>query len=138
MGLTVGVRVDRPAARPDYDGLLFGPPEMLAGAVLGRYHQQQDVISAEFSGDRVRAGRLVGLADASGVITAAYCQIMRDGEVVAGRCVSTPTVLADGRIMLTEQWRRCDGSSGVSQIVQLGQPAGATTSAEQAIEGAPL
>ena len=71
------------------------------------------------------AGRLVGIVDEHGVIDAGYCQIMPDGEVVAGRCVSTPAVLADGRLSLTERWHRIDGSSGVSQIVELvgaGQP----------------
>ncbi len=65
------------------------------------------------------AGRLVGIVDEHGVIDAAYCQIMRDGELVAGRCVSTPSVLADGRLSLTEQWHRIDGSSGVSRIVEV-------------------
>ena len=70
------------------------------------------------------AGRLVGIVDEHGVIDAAYCQIMRDGDIVAGRCVSTPTVLADGRLKLTEQWHRIDGSSGVSQIVEIAAGSG--------------
>jgi hypothetical protein len=108
-----------PAGRCDYDGRDFAPAKLSAGSVIGHYHQQQDLVSAEFSGDSVLAGRLVGVVDEHGVIDAAYCQIMRDGEVVAGRCVSTPTVLADGRVTLTEQWHRIDGSSGVSQIVEI-------------------
>ena len=51
----------------------------------------------------------------SGVIDAGYCMIMTDGEVVAGRCVSTPSMLPDGRIPLTERWHRIDGSSGISR-----------------------
>jgi hypothetical protein len=87
--------------------------------VLGHYFQQDDLVWAQFSGDRVRTGRLVGVRNPAGVIDAAYCQIMADGEVVAGRCLSTPTVLADGRIRLTEQWHRADGSTGVSYIEEL-------------------
>jgi len=71
--------------------------------------------------------------DEHGVIDAAYCQIMRDGELVAGRCVSTPAVLTDGRIRLTEQWHRIDGSSGVSQIVEI-----ARESADAGTTGVPL
>jgi hypothetical protein len=38
---------------------------------------------------------------------------------MAGTCVSTPTVLADGRIRLTERWRRADGSVGVSYVEEV-------------------
>jgi hypothetical protein len=33
--------------------------------------------------------------------------------------VSTPDRLTDGRVRLTEHWRRLDGSSGVSQIEEI-------------------
>jgi hypothetical protein len=122
-----------PSGRYDYDGRDFGPVERPAGSVVGHYQQQENLVSAEFSGDSVLAGRLVGLVDEHGVIDAAYCQIMRDGEVVAGRCVSTPAVLADGRLRLTEQWHRIDGSSGVSQIVEI-----AREPAETGTAGRPL
>ena len=112
------------SAPADYDGRDFGPAQRRAGSVIGHYHQQGNLVSAEFSGDSVLTGRLVGIVDEHGVIDAAYCQIMRDGDIVAGRCVSTPTVLADGRLKLTEQWHRIDGSSGVSQIVEIAAGSG--------------
>jgi len=43
------------------------------------------------------------------------------GETVAGVCVSTPTLLPDGRVRLTEHWRRLDGSSGVSHIEEIAE-----------------
>jgi hypothetical protein len=104
---------------PSYDGRLFGPPDPTPGSVVGHYHQRDDMVWADFAGGPVRTGRLVGVRGATGVIEAAYCQIMTNGEVVAGRCLSTPTVLGDGRVRLTEQWRRADGSSGVSVIQEL-------------------
>lgn len=82
----------------------------------GRYHQDGDLVWAEFSGGSLRFGRLVGVAAPDGTIEAAYCQVMADGEVVAGRCVSRPTPLPDGRIRLAEHWVRHDGSTGVSYI----------------------
>ncbi|MFD0635029.1 hypothetical protein ACFQ9X_29315 [Catenulispora yoronensis] len=36
--------------------------------------------------------------------------------MVAGTVVSTPERLPDGRIRLVEDWRRADGSTGVSVI----------------------
>jgi hypothetical protein len=114
---------------PNYDGRQFGPLEVLPGSVIGHYHQQSELVWAEFGGDRVRTGRLVGICDNDGVIEAAYCQIMADGEVVAGRCVSTPTVLPDGRVRLTERWQRADGSSGISHIEELAAAGGAVNAA---------
>ena len=107
---------------PDYDGVFFGSPELPTEHAIGRYHQDGDLITAEISGGAVRSGGLVGTVDPAGVITAGYAQVLTDGEVVAGRVVSHPTVLPDGRIMLTENWTRMDGSSGVSTIVSLAQP----------------
>lgn len=105
--------------RLDYDGRVFHPAghERGGDAVpTGRYHQDGDLVWAEFSGGHLRAGRLVGTCRPDGTIDASYCQVTADGQVVAGVCVSTPTALPDGRVRLAEHWRRADGSSGVSHI----------------------
>ena len=106
----------------DYRGRRFRPvaPEATRSEVpTGQYFQDGDLVWAEFSGGHLRAGRLVGRCGPDGRIEAAYCQVMADGGVVAGSCVSTPTVLADGRLRLTERWRRIDGTSGVSEIEEV-------------------
>jgi len=100
-----------------YDGRAFAPVD--GGAARGHYRQVGDVVWATFSGGPVTAGRLVGRADSDGVIAAAYCQLLETGEAVAGRCMSTPTLLPDGRIRLTEQWERIDGTTGVSVIEEI-------------------
>jgi hypothetical protein len=104
-----------------YDGRIFTPVGFDGDGAppTGRYAQDGDLVTAEFSGAHLLAGRLVGRCGADGRIDAAYCQVMADGRVVAGRCESTPSVLADGRLRLTERWRRDDGSTGVSQIEEL-------------------
>lgn len=104
-----------------YDGRVFAPAGFDGAGDLptGRYSQDGDLVWAEFSGADLRAGRLLGRSGADGTITAAYCQVMADGRVLAGQCVSTPSVLPDGRLRLTERWRRCDGTTGVSQIEEL-------------------
>ena len=107
------------AARVDYGGRRFRPADKPGGA-LGEYFQRGDLVWAEFSGAGVVAGRLVGTCRPDGVIEAAYCLVGSSGETVAGTCVSTPTVLPDGRVRLTERWRRMDGSSGVSVIEEIG------------------
>lgn len=110
--------VDRPV---DLAGRRFAPAGSTgAPSSVGRYHQDGDTVWADFAGPTVRAGRLVGTRRPDGVIDAAYCYVTADGAAVAGTCESTPEVLADGRVRLTERWRRMDGSSGVSVIEEIG------------------
>jgi hypothetical protein len=113
------------AVSVDYDGRRFRPVEGPAGdrpagqVPTAHWSQRGDVVLAEFGGGHVRAGWLVGTSDPDGVVDAAYCQLLTDGTVQAGRCVSTPSLLADGRLRLEERWRRCDGSAGVSWIEEV-------------------
>lgn len=103
-----------------YDGLTFQPSGE-PDPPLARYHQQDDLVWAEFGGGRVRRGSLVGTCDADGVLRFTYCMVLRSGEVVSGRSTSTPALLEDGRIRLTEQWERYGplAGTGVSYLDQV-------------------
>lgn len=108
----------------DYDGRRFAPVgngQETDGAAppVGVYHQDGDLVTAEFSGGTVRAGRLVGTTRPDGTLDATYCMVDHDGGTVAGACVSTPTLLPDGRIRLTEHWRRLDTTTGVSHVEEI-------------------
>jgi len=132
------IRATRPVTgRPNYDDVRFSAVVPGPEHAVGHYHQDGDLITVEVAGGSVRTGRLVGLVDEAGVLTASYCFVLADGDVIAGSCLSTPSMLPDGRLLLTEQWRRIDGSSGTSYIASLvpvadpaGPPSGTTTSAE--------
>jgi hypothetical protein len=108
----------------DYDGRSFRSTAVetasVDGVPTGYYHQNGDLVWAEFAGGKVRIGRLVGRCSPGGVLTLAYTQVLTDGRVVSGQCVSTPEVLPDGRMRLRERWRRDDGSSGESTIEEIG------------------
>ena len=106
----------------DYDGRLFSPSPAPAGeAPVARYHQEQDLIWAEFSGGEVRRGSIAGTCADDGVLQFAYCMVLTSGEAVTGVCRSVPEVLADGRIRLTEHWERfgSGASSGISTLEEL-------------------
>jgi hypothetical protein len=103
----------------NYGGRRFRPAGDRPDGSVGHYHQDGDLVWADFSGPQVRVGRLVGTCRPDGVIDAAYCLVTAEGDTVAGACVSTPTMLDDGRVQLTEHWRRLDGSSGVSHIEEI-------------------
>ncbi|HEU4946128.1 MAG TPA: hypothetical protein VFT31_03135 [Kribbella sp.] len=103
-----------------YDEVTFRPrgePD----APLARYHQEDDLVWAEFGGGRVRRGSLVGTCEADGELRMTYCMVLRGGEVVSGRCVSTPELLEDGRILLTEHWERYGpgAATGISYLEQV-------------------
>lgn len=87
------------------------------GGVVGHYHQDGDVIWAEFAGGRVVRGSLAGRSDHDGVLHLAYCQLLDDGSVVSGRCTSHPTLLADGRVRLEEHWERFGPHAGTGVSV---------------------
>jgi hypothetical protein len=108
---------------PNYDGKAFrsAAAETAAadGAVpTGYYHQRGDLVWAEFNGGRVRRGSLVGTCAPDGTLDLAYCQLLVDGEVIAGRLTSKPEILPDGRIRLREEWQRFGphAGTGVSYI----------------------
>lgn len=108
---------------PDYDGRTFrsSARETAGGdgrGPVGHYRQRGDLVWARFAGGAVVTGALVGTCAADGRLDLVYCQVLTGGDVVVGRCTSTPQVLDDGRIRLREEWHRLDraGSRGVSYI----------------------
>lgn len=119
-----------------YDGLLFRPVGE-TNPPLARYHQAGDLVWAEFGGGRVRRGSLVGTCDADGVLRFTYCMVLLGGEIVSGRSISTPALLDDGRIRLTEQWERYGplAGTGVSQLEQI-QDDGAPAAGGSSIDAA--
>jgi hypothetical protein len=118
--MTASGTASDPSGRVDYDGRRFRPVgDGSDASTVGWYHQKDGVVWAEFSGSDVPAGRLVGTCDADGLIDAAYCMVTGVGGTIAGTCRSTPTLLADGRVTLTERWRRMDGSNGVSYLEEI-------------------
>jgi hypothetical protein len=107
----------------NYDRRRFSPADGVAGesSRVAVYRQAGDLLWGEFSGGRVRRGALTGNCAPDGTLDFAYCMVFEGGEIVSGRCHSTPTVLADGRIRLHEEWERygAGGSRGVSSIEEI-------------------
>jgi hypothetical protein len=92
----------------DYDGRRFRPVGGDPGEEtrVARYHQVGDLLWGDFAGGRARRGVLTGTCAPDGTLDFAYCMVLDDGEVISGRCRSTPTVMADDRIRLHEVWER--------------------------------
>lgn len=82
------------------------------------YHQEGNVLSAEYSGGKVKKGHLIGLVEPDGTIQMCYHQVNDQDELMTGICTSVPEILPDGKIRLHEtwQWTSGDHSSGTSTL----------------------
>jgi hypothetical protein len=93
------------------------------------YRQERDLLWAEIpASGSVRRGSLVGTCALDGTLDFAYCMVLDDGEVVSGRCHSSPMRLrGGGGIRLREEWERFgpNAASGVSFLEEVsGKDAG--------------
>jgi len=107
----------------DYEGRTFASVANTANGDVGsetifHYHQEGELVWADYAGGAVRKGHLLGTVSADGGLAFTYHHMRSDGARMTGECRSTLTVLDDGRYRLDEEWRwTCgDGSRGRSTI----------------------
>jgi hypothetical protein len=95
----------------------------VSSETLFHYHQQDNIVWAEYSGGEIVRGQLIAKCDADGHLDMRYQHINKRGELMTGKCRSTPEILSDGRIRLHEKWQwTCgDRSAGESVIEEITQ-----------------
>lgn len=110
----------------NYDGRTFVSVENSPGGDVGdetifRYRQQGNIVWADYSGGDVIRGQLIALCDDAGILEMHYQHVNRRGELMTGKCRSTPERMADGRIRLREEWQWTSGdrSAGTSVVEEL-------------------
>ena len=108
------------------DGKIFTSLENTANGEVGadtlfHYHQEGDLISADYAGGSIVKGHLLGKMFPDGTLEFRYHHINVDGEFMLGQCHSTPELLADGRLQFHEKWQWLSGdkSSGESIIIEI-------------------
>lgn len=88
-------------------------------STIFHYHQQDDLVWAEYEGGAIRRGYLVGTSDGT-TLDFRYVHIDVDGTTHAGRSLDMIEVLSDGRVRLHERWewdsREGAGESVVEEI----------------------
>lgn len=88
-----------------------------------RFHYRQEGarLWASYSGGSVITGHLLGHVNEDDSLEFVYHHINVDGELMAGRCCSTPTIESDGRLVMNEswQWMTGDQSAGTSQVEEV-------------------
>jgi hypothetical protein len=89
----------------NYEGREFRKSGDDDGTVV-RYHQDGDLVWANFTGVQVRRGAVTGLCGPDGVLRLAYTMVLATGAVISGHTVNVPERRADGRLVLREDWER--------------------------------
>jgi len=110
----------------NYDGKTFKPIQSTnngetSEATIFKYHQNGNLLTAEYSGGNILFGHLIGLVDIKGRIEMRYHQVNNDGNLMTGICFSTPEHIENGKIRLHEKWQWTSGdrSKGVSILEEV-------------------
>jgi hypothetical protein len=85
------------------------------------YLQNGKIITATYSGGKIKEGHLIGVVGEDGVIDIRYHQVNEEGKLMTGICRSVPEVLPNDKIRLHETWQWTSGnhSSGKSIIEEI-------------------
>ncbi len=85
------------------------------------YKQEGSLLTATYSGGKIKCGHLIGIVDTFGNIDMRYHQINSNNELMTGICKSIPEVLPNGKLRLHEtwQWTSGDHSKGTSIIEEV-------------------
>ncbi|MEZ5427603.1 MAG: hypothetical protein R2747_15140 [Pyrinomonadaceae bacterium] len=112
--------------RINYDDKRFASVENsetgeVSGETVFHYRQSGDLVRAEYAGGRIVFGQLIAKVLENDCLEMRYQHLNRRGELMTGRCFSTPEVLPDGRIRLYEKWQWTSGdrSAGESVIEEI-------------------
>ncbi|WP_111672803.1 n-acetylglutamate synthase [Algoriphagus litoralis] len=89
-----------------------------SNATVFAYKQTGNILTAEYSGGKIKKGHLIGLVDENGHIDMRYHQVNNENELMTGICKSIPEILGNGKIRLHETWEWTSGdrSKGASML----------------------
>ena len=82
-----------------------------------KYKQRGNILTAEYSGRQILTEHLIGLVDSIGKIEMRYHQVNKAGDLMTGRCVSTPELMENGKIRQLEKWEWTSGDFGKGESI---------------------
>ena len=110
----------------NYDGRKFVPKMNsengeVSEQTLFLYHQSGSLLWAEYSGGDIVKGYLISSVSDNGEMDFVYHHMNQDMKVKTGKCHSVPTVMENGKIILSEQWEWTSGdfSKGESLLIEV-------------------
>ena len=114
------------APRINYDNRRFASVSNsdngeVGSATVFHYRHEGDVVWATYRGGAIVFGSLIAKVDERDCLEMRYQHLNSAGELMTGKCRSTPEVLPDGRLRLREvwQWTSGDFSRGESIIEEV-------------------
>lgn len=81
------------------------------------YHQKENLIWAEYAGGEIVFGNLLAKIVENDCLEMRYQHLNESGELMTGKCFSTPEILADGRIRLYEKWQWTSGDFSAGESI---------------------
>ena len=109
-----------------YDGKTFRSLSNTANGQVGaetifHYHQDGHIVWAEYSGGSIIRGTIIATVGQGDVLDMRYHHVDNQGELMTGKCLSTPKKLEDGRLQMQEKWEWTSGdcSTGESLIEEV-------------------
>jgi hypothetical protein len=93
----------------------------VSSETIFHYRQRENIVWAEYSGGEIIFGTLIAKSDENGNLDMRYQHLNKKGELMTGKCLSTPEILEDGRIRLYEKWQWTSGdlSEGESIVEEI-------------------
>lgn len=93
----------------------------VSSATIFKYFQEKTVFSGEYAGGNIIKGNIIGKVNSDNSLTFSYQHIDPKGNILTGRCHSTPEMMTNGKIRLHEKWQwTCrDFSQGTSVIEEI-------------------
>lgn len=85
------------------------------------YKQTENILTCEYSGEKIKQGQLIGIVKQNGTIQMSYHQVNLNNQIRTGICTSKPEILQNGKIVLVEnwQWTNGDKSKGKSKLLEV-------------------
>jgi len=98
----------------NYDGKVFASTQNSETGEVGaetvfHYHQKDNLVWAEYAGGAIVFGNLIGKIADNETLEIRYQHLNQKGELMTGKCFSTPETLSNGRIRLHEKWQWTSG-----------------------------
>ncbi|SDI35890.1 YD repeat-containing protein [Alteribacillus persepolensis] len=86
-----------------------------------QYSQEENILTATYSGGEIVEGRLIGIVNADGSLRFRYNHVNISHELRGGECHSIPEILHNGKIRLHENWRWLDKdqTKGISIVEEM-------------------
>ncbi len=102
------------AVKINYNGKRFIPVKNsdngeISSDTIFIYKQQGNIVTSEYSGNKIKKGHLIGIVDTYGEIDMRYHQVNSDGKLMTGICRSKPDIMENGKIRLHEKWKWTSG-----------------------------